>query len=74
MNKKPTVIVSAAPAPGGGGGGLVSFTACKLEYPLRVLGTLIFKLSAALEKHDLKRNVASLYNGGGEATAIEGIT
>jgi len=49
----------------------VSVTVCKLDHPLRVLGTnFIFTLLASLEKYDLIKGVASLYKGGGEATAV----
>jgi acetyl-CoA C-acetyltransferase len=45
--------------------------ACALGHPLGASGARIMvTLLAALEKHDLKRGIASLCIGGGEATAI----
>ncbi|WP_372395411.1 acetyl-CoA C-acyltransferase [Azospirillum sp. HJ39] len=45
--------------------------ACALGHPIGASGArLIVTLLAALEKYDLKRGVASLCIGGGEATAI----
>ena len=45
--------------------------ACALGHPVGASGArIIVTLLAALEKHDLKRGVAALCIGGGEATAI----
>jgi acetyl-CoA C-acetyltransferase len=45
--------------------------ACALGHPIGASGARIMvTLLAALEKYDLKRGVASLCIGGGEATAI----
>jgi len=45
--------------------------ACALGHPVGASGTrIIVTLMAALEKYDLKKGVASLCIGGGEATAI----
>ena len=45
--------------------------ACALGHPVGASGArIIVTLLAALEKHDLKRGVATLCIGGGEATAI----
>ena len=45
--------------------------ACALGHPVGASGArIIVTLLAALEKYDLKRGVASLCIGGGEATAV----
>ena len=45
--------------------------ACALGHPIGASGArIVVTLLAALEKHDLKRGVASLCIGGGEATAM----
>jgi acetyl-CoA C-acetyltransferase len=45
--------------------------ACALGHPIGATGArLIVTLLHALESHDLKRGVAALCIGGGEATAI----
>jgi acetyl-CoA C-acetyltransferase len=45
--------------------------ACALGHPVGASGTrIMLTLLAAMEKHDLKKGVASLCIGGGEATAI----
>jgi acetyl-CoA C-acetyltransferase len=45
--------------------------ACALGHPLGASGArVIVTLLAALERHDLKRGVASVCIGGGEATAV----
>jgi acetyl-CoA C-acetyltransferase len=45
--------------------------ACALGHPIGASGArIIVTLLAALQKYDLKRGVASLCIGGGEATAI----
>jgi acetyl-CoA C-acetyltransferase len=45
--------------------------ACALGHPVGASGArIIVTLMAALEKYDLKKGVASLCIGGGEATAI----
>lgn len=45
--------------------------ACALGHPVGASGTrIILTLLAAMEKHDLKKGIASLCIGGGEATAI----
>ncbi len=45
--------------------------ACALGHPVGASGTrIILTLMAAMEKHDLKKGVASLCIGGGEATAV----
>ena len=45
--------------------------ACALGHPIGASGTrVIVTLLAALEHYDLKRGMASLCIGGGEATAI----
>ncbi|RME97759.1 MAG: acetyl-CoA C-acetyltransferase, partial [Alphaproteobacteria bacterium] len=45
--------------------------ACALGHPIGASGTrIIVTLLGALRKHGLKRGVASLCIGGGEATAV----
>ena len=45
--------------------------ACALGHPIGASGArIVVTLLAALEKYDLKRGVAALCIGGGEATAI----
>jgi acetyl-CoA C-acetyltransferase len=45
--------------------------ACALGHPIGASGArILVTLLAALEKYDLKRGVASLCIGGGEATAL----
>jgi acetyl-CoA C-acetyltransferase len=45
--------------------------ACALGHPIGASGArIVVTLLAALEKHGLKRGVASLCIGGGEATAL----
>jgi acetyl-CoA C-acetyltransferase len=45
--------------------------ACALGHPIGATGArLIVTLLHALERHDLKRGIAALCIGGGEATAI----
>jgi acetyl-CoA C-acetyltransferase len=45
--------------------------ACALGHPIGASGArIIVTLLAALKKYDLKRGIASLCIGGGEATAI----
>ena len=45
--------------------------ACALGHPIGASGArIIVTLLHALERHDLKRGIASLCIGGGEATAI----
>jgi acetyl-CoA C-acetyltransferase len=45
--------------------------ACALGHPIGASGArIIVTLLAALKRHDLKRGIAALCIGGGEATAI----
>jgi acetyl-CoA C-acetyltransferase len=45
--------------------------ACALGHPIGATGArLIVTLLAAMQRHDLRRGVAALCIGGGEATAI----
>ena len=45
--------------------------ACALGHPIGATGArIIVTLLAALQRHDLKRGVAALCIGGGEATAL----